>query len=89
MRQGREISRPRKKKDIKNEEHRNLSKQKISNGYFSLWEFLQLITHTIVSFKVYDTFISSDSEYSENEDDDIDASEKNDSNYRQLTQKRF
>ena len=72
LRQGREISRPRKKKNIKYEEHRNVLKQKLKDGKCSPWEFLQSISHTIGSIKIQDISLSSDSE---GEGDEIDTSE--------------
>ena len=67
LRQGREISRPRKKKHIKNDEHRFLFKQRLTDGLYSPWEFLQAIGNTIGNFKTTEELISSDSEQSEEE----------------------
>ena len=62
-------------KNIKNEEYRNLSKQKLRDGDCSPWEFLQTISQTIGKIKTHDIYLSSDSENSEDEDDEIDPSE--------------
>ena len=67
LRQGREISRPIKKKHIKNDEHGSLFKQRLTDGLYSPWEFLQAIGNTIGNFKTTEELISSDSEQSEEE----------------------
>ena len=67
LRQGREISRPRKKKHIKNDEHRSLFKQRLTDGLYSPWEFLQAIGNTIGNFKTTEELISSDFEQSKEE----------------------
>ena len=67
--QGREISRPRCKTDIKNEEHRIVLKQKLSDGELNPWEFLQSMSHTVGNIKSQDFPPSSESEFSENEVD--------------------
>ena len=67
LRKGREISRLRKKKHLKNDDHRSLFKQRLTNGLYSPWEFLQAIGNTIGNFKTNEELISSDSEQSEEE----------------------
>ena len=58
--QGREISRARKKKDIRNDDLRRLSKQKLSVGECSPWEFLQAISYTIGNIKTQNNPSESD-----------------------------
>ena len=60
--QGREISRPRCKRDKKNEEHRIVLKQKLSDGELNPWQFLQSISHTVGNMKSQATPSSSESE---------------------------
>ena len=67
LRQGREISRPRKKKHMKNDENRSIFKRKLTDGQYSPWEFLQAMGNTIGSFKTTEVLIESDSEQSEEE----------------------
>ena len=74
LRQGREINRPRKKKNINIEEQRNLLKQKLRDGKCTPWEYLESISHTIGNRKFQDNFLSSDSE-PEGESDEIDTTE--------------
>ena len=45
--QGREISRPRCKRDKRNEEDRIVLKQKLSDGELNPWQFLQSMSHTV------------------------------------------
>ena len=66
LRLGREISRPRKKVDIRNELQRSTCKEKLRDGAYNPWEFIQAISHTIGHIDAdisYDT--SSDSSESE------------------------
>ena len=51
LRMDREISRPRKKQDIKNSERRSICKQKLSDGDYTPWQYLKAISHTIGSIK--------------------------------------
>ena len=69
LRMDREISRPRKKQDIKNSERRSICKQKLSDGDYTPWQYLKAISHTIGSIKSDYTMISSDSE--DNNEDNI------------------
>ena len=69
--QGREISRARKKKDIRNDDLRRLSKQKLSVGECSPWEFLQAISYTIGNIKTQNNPSESDTEYSGEEDNEL------------------
>ena len=57
--QGREISRPRCKK---NEEHRIVLKQKLSDGELNPWQFLQSMSYTVGNMKTQATPSSSESE---------------------------
>lgn len=47
LRLGKEISRPRKKKDVKNYERRRVYKQKLRDGNLTPWHYLQAISNTI------------------------------------------
>ena len=47
LREGREINRPRKKKDLKHDEDRIKSKHKLKDGVYYPLEFLKAISHTI------------------------------------------
>ena len=65
LRLGREISRPRKKVDIKNDVQRSKCKDKLREGAYSPWEFIQAIRHTIghINADITETTsLSSDSE---------------------------
>ena len=64
---GREISRPRKKKYIYNDERRSVCKQKLSCGDYNPMEFLDAISHTIGNIKSQEIDFTSDSEYSDEE----------------------
>ena len=65
--QGREISRPQKKKNLMNFERKCTFKQKLSNGDYDPWQFLEAISHTIGNSYSYGTLTWSDSEFSDNE----------------------
>ena len=62
LRMGREISRPRKKRDINNSERRSICKQKLFCGEHNPMEFIKAINHTIGNINSPDTNYSSDSE---------------------------
>ena len=47
LRLDREISRPRKKADLKNDAQRSICKEKLLDGAYTPWEFIQAISHTI------------------------------------------
>ena len=66
--QGREITRARKKKYIRNDEFRSISKHKLSEGVYSPWQFIQAISSTIGNIKIVENFALSDTEYSDEED---------------------
>ena len=66
--QGREITRPRKKKDIRNGQLRGISKQKLSEGVYSPWKFLESISFTIGNIKTPDNLALSDVEDSDEEE---------------------
>ena len=68
--QGREISRPPKKKNLMNFERRCTLKQNLSNGDYNPWQFLEAISHTIGNSYSHNTQISSDSEFSYDESAD-------------------
>ena len=61
LRQGREITRPRRKKDVTNEDLRLECKRKLQDGIYNPWQFLKSISNTIGNIENQDTF-SSDSE---------------------------
>ena len=65
--QGRKISRARSKTDIKNEEHRIILKQKLSDGDFTPWEFLKLMSCTVGNINTQNIDLPSDSELSEDD----------------------
>ena len=67
FRMGREISRPRKKRDINNSERRHICKQKLSCGEYNPMEFIKAISHTIGNINLQDTNYSSDYESSDEE----------------------
>ena len=56
-----------KKKNIMNFERRCTIKQKLSDGDYDPWQFLEAISHTIGKSYSYSTLTSSDSESSDNE----------------------
>ena len=68
LRQGREITRARKKKDVKNEELRVISKVKLREGVYSPLQFLESICFTIGNIRAPDNLALSDTEYSDEED---------------------
>ena len=51
LRQEREISRPRKKKHVKNDENRSIFKRKLTDGQYSPWEFLQAMGILLVALR--------------------------------------
>ena len=63
--QGREISWPQKKKNLMNFERRRTFKQRLSDGDYDPWQFLEEISHTIRSSYSHSTLTSSDSEFSD------------------------
>ena len=66
LRMEREISRPRKKKDVKNSELRSIYKQRLSDGDYTPWQYLKAISHTIGNITCEtSTLVSNDSEDSE------------------------
>ena len=65
--QGREISRPRNKTDLKIGEHRICLKQKLREGENTPWEFLQAMSHTVGNINTQDLYPSSESELSEDD----------------------
>ena len=67
--QGREISRARSKTDIKNEEHRIILKQKLSDGDFTPWEFLKSMSCIVGNINTQNIDLPSDSELSEDDGD--------------------
>ena len=67
LRQGREISRPRKKKHMKDGQNRIIFKRKLTDGLYSPWEFLQAMGNTVGSLKTTEVLTESDSEQSEEE----------------------
>ncbi|KAI6661882.1 hypothetical protein LOD99_9765 [Oopsacas minuta] len=73
LRLGRELSRLRKKVDIKNDVQRSICKEKLHDGAYTPWEFIRAISQTIGHIKAEntndteDTLSSSDSEYENDE----------------------
>ena len=65
LRQGREITRERKKKDVKNEELRVISKVKLREGVYSPLQFLESISFTIGNIRAPENLALSDTEYSQ------------------------
>ena len=65
--QGREISRPQKKKNLMQFKRRCTIKQKLSDGDYDPWQFLEAISHAIGNSYPYTTLTSRDSEFSDNE----------------------
>ena len=64
---GKEITRQRKRKVIKNDDCRRMHKQKLREGNFTPMEYVQAISHTIGNISIEDSYNSSDSEFSEGE----------------------
>ena len=71
LRLGREISRPRKKVDIKNDVHRSTCKEKLRDGAFTRWEFIRGISHTIGHINVDIANVTLPSTDSEDENDEL------------------
>ena len=67
--QGREISRPRAKTDLKIGEHRLSLKQKLNNGELTPWEFVQAMSYTFGDIKTHAVYLSSESDLSDVEDE--------------------
>ena len=70
---GREISRPRKKADNKNDIQRSTCKERLRDGTYTPWEFLRAISHTVGHIKAD---ITEDSEEESEESNNTDESEK-------------
>ena len=66
---GKEISRPRKKKNIKIDEYRTKYKQQLRDGTLTPWQFVQSISNIIGGIKIDVNYhlIQSDSDYSEDD----------------------
>ena len=67
LRLGKEVTRQRKRKVIKNEDCRRMHKQKLREGDFTPMEYVQTISHTIGNIAIDDSYHSSDSEFSDDE----------------------
>ena len=52
LRQGREISRPRKRKDVKNDSHRLECKQKLKDGIYNPWQYLKSMSNSIGNLRI-------------------------------------
>ena len=66
----REISRPRKKGDIRNDIQRSMCKERLRDGAYTPWEFIQAISHTIghINGNITDDTLSSSDSEDENEE---------------------
>ena len=56
LRLGKDISRPRKKKNVLLEERRETCKEKLRSGAYTPWQYLQTISHTVgivVTFELF------------------------------------
>ena len=67
MRLGREISRPRKKADIKTDLNRSTYKEKLRDGTVTPWEFIRAIGHTVGNISADISGVNLSSSDSENE----------------------
>ena len=56
------------KKDIRNDELRKISKQKLSEGVYSPWQFLESLSYTIGNIKIPHNLALSDTKNSDEED---------------------
>ena len=65
---GKEISRPRKRKNVVNDERRTAFKNQLINGHFTPWEYLEAISNTIGK-NVNDFAYPEDCNYSDNSED--------------------
>ena len=65
LRLGKEITRQKKRKVIKNDDCRRMHKQKLREGDFTPMEYVQAISHTIGNISIEDSYHSSDSEFSD------------------------
>ena len=64
---GKKIRKPRKNKDINNNEKRRICKEKLRDGHYTPREFLQTTSHTIGNLSSTEELFSSDSDSSEEE----------------------
>ena len=68
---GRDIIRPRKKVDIENDVRRSRCKEKLRDGAFTPWEFIQAISHTIGQISADNAEDNLSSNDSEDENEEI------------------
>ena len=69
LRLGKDISRPRKKKNVLIEERWETCKEKLRNGTYTPWQYLQTISHTVGSVVTVETEFSDVESESESEND--------------------